>query len=176
MQRDRDSEICLIHFTLIHRLALPDTTTFLTVMLLCMIAPGLDSSITAVSVRFFLIEASLIRHGHSRARNPFDNGRFANCWNFWCQPRWPAARGLLLCSLGCVSVPSQCLHVTKMQYIISVYCIQVSDCALQMPSLHSKLSLMSSVKTKFCFGLVLRMPRASSEQVKNSMHASLDSI
>ena len=31
------------------------------------------------------------------ARNPFDNGRFTNCWNFWCQPRWPAARGLLLC-------------------------------------------------------------------------------
>ena len=31
-----------------------------TVMLLCMIPPGLDSSITAVSVRFFLIEASLI--------------------------------------------------------------------------------------------------------------------
>ena len=81
-----------------------------------------------------------------------------------------------LCLLCCVSVPSQCLHVTKMQYVISVYCIQVSDCALQMPSLHSKLSLMSSVKTKFCFGLVLRMPRASSEQVKNSMHASLDSI
>ena len=60
MQRDRDSEICLIHFTLIHRLALPDTTTSLTVMLLCMIAPGLDSSITAVSVRFFPLEASLI--------------------------------------------------------------------------------------------------------------------
>ena len=60
MQRDRDSEICLIHFTLIHRLALPGTTIFLTVMLLCMIPPGLDSSITAVSVRFFLIEASLI--------------------------------------------------------------------------------------------------------------------
>ena len=96
MQRDRDSEICLIHFTLIHRLALPGTTIFLTVMLLCMIPPGLDSSITAVSVRFFLIEASLIRHGHSRARNPFDNGRFTNCWNFWCQPRWPAARGLHL--------------------------------------------------------------------------------
>ena len=53
MQRDRDSEICLIHFTLIHRLALPDTKKSWTAMLLCMIAPGLDSSITAVSVRFF---------------------------------------------------------------------------------------------------------------------------
>ena len=70
MQRDRDSEICLIHFTLIHRLALPDTTTFLTVMLLCMIAPGLDSSITAVSVRFFLIEASLVDSPWTQQSSP----------------------------------------------------------------------------------------------------------
>ena len=21
-------------------------------------------------------------------RNPFDNGCFTNCLNFWCQPRW----------------------------------------------------------------------------------------
>lgn len=27
---------------------------------------------------------------YDRTRNPFDNGRFTNCWNFWCQPRWPA--------------------------------------------------------------------------------------
>ena len=31
------------------------------------------------------------------ARNPFDSGRLTNCWTFWCQPRWPSARGLLLC-------------------------------------------------------------------------------
>ena len=74
MQRDRDRETFWIHFTLIHRLALPGTTRSLTAMLLCMIAPGLDSSITAVSVRFFfhLKHPSLIRHGHSRVRQePF---------------------------------------------------------------------------------------------------------
>ena len=65
-----------------------------------MIAPGLDSSITAVSVRFFSTWS--IPHWFAMdtaefARNPFDNSRFTNCWNFWCQPRWPAARGLLLC-------------------------------------------------------------------------------
>ena len=100
MQRDRDRETFLIHFTLIHRLALPGTTRSLTAMLLCMIAPGLDSSITAVSVRFFSTWS--IPHWFAMdtaefARNPFDNSRFTNCWNFWCQPRWPAARGLLLC-------------------------------------------------------------------------------
>ena len=25
---------------------------------------------------------------YARARNPFDNGCFTNCLNFWCQPRW----------------------------------------------------------------------------------------
>ena len=25
---------------------------------------------------------------YDRARNPFDNGCFTNCLNFWCQPRW----------------------------------------------------------------------------------------
>ena len=25
---------------------------------------------------------------YDRTRNPFDNGCFANCLNFWCQPRW----------------------------------------------------------------------------------------
>ena len=27
-------------------------------------------------------------------RNPFDNGCFTNCLNFWCQPRWTSARAL----------------------------------------------------------------------------------
>ena len=25
---------------------------------------------------------------YDRTRNPFDNGCFTNCLNFWCQPRW----------------------------------------------------------------------------------------
>ena len=25
---------------------------------------------------------------YDRARNPFENGCFTNCLNFWCQPRW----------------------------------------------------------------------------------------
>ena len=70
MQRDRDRETFLIHFTLIHRLALPGTTRSLTAMLLCMIAPGLDSSITAVSVRFFLIEASLVDSPWTQQSSP----------------------------------------------------------------------------------------------------------
>ena len=76
-------------------------------------------------------------------------------------------------------VPSQCLHVTKLQYVTSVYCMRVLECTLHMPSINSrcsKLSSMSSVQTKLGFGLVPRMPRASSEQVKNSMCASVDSI
>ena len=27
-------------------------------------------------------------------RNPFDNGCFTSCVNFWCQPRWTSARAL----------------------------------------------------------------------------------
>ena len=101
MQRDRDGEICLIHFTWIHRLALPDIMRSLTAMLLCMIAPGLDGSMTFRSIRRFFPTWSIPHwftiDAAELARNPFDNGRFTNCWNFWCQPRWPAARGLLLC-------------------------------------------------------------------------------
>ena len=74
MQRGRDREAFLIHFTRIHRLAWPDTTTSLTAMLLCMIAPGLDSSITVQSLSsfFHLKHPSLIRNGHIRAcQEPF---------------------------------------------------------------------------------------------------------
>ena len=94
MQRGRDREAFLIHFTRIHRLAWPGTTRSLTqskmslysarpvcgfkwsltAMLLCMIAPGLDSSITVQSLSsfFHLKHPSLIRNGHIRAcQEPF---------------------------------------------------------------------------------------------------------
>ena len=150
---------------------LPGTTRSLTAMLLCMIAPGLDSGITVGNILFsvlFPLEASLIDFAidaSELARNPFDKGSFTNCWNFWCKPRWPAVRGLLLC------VPSRCLRVTKLQYVTSAYCIRVSDCTLQMPSINSHCSKpcsVFSVQTKLGFGLAPRMPRATSE-LKNSM-------
>ncbi|OLP98383.1 hypothetical protein AK812_SmicGene19172 [Symbiodinium microadriaticum] len=30
---------------------------------------------------------------YDRTRNQWDKGASTNCWNFWCWPRWPAARG-----------------------------------------------------------------------------------
>ena len=180
MQRDRDGEICLIHFTWIHRLALPDIMRSLTAMLLCMIAPGLDGSMTVRSIRrFFPLEAFLTDSPLTQQSLPgtlLTTGGSQTAGTFGASPVGLLPGAYFYATL---CVPSQCLHVTKLQYVTSVYCMRVLECTLRMPSVKSrcsKLSSMSSVQTKLGFGLVRRMPRASSEQVKNSMFASVDSI
>ena len=134
MQRDRDSEICLIHFTLIHRLALPDTTTSLTVMLLCMIAPGLDSSITAVSVRFFLIEASLIDSPWTQqSQEPFWQRQIHKLLELLVPAPLACCQGLTSLSHYAVyPFPANFFDLTKMQYVISHKCILYPSVGLRL--------------------------------------------
>ena len=132
-----------------------------------------------VSVKFFPLEASLIDSQWAHQSLPgtlLTTGDSQTAGTFGASPVGLLPGAYFYATL---CVPSRCLHVTKLQYVTSVYCMRVLECTLHMPSINSrcsKLSSMSSVQTKLGFGLVPRMPRASSEQVKNSMCASVDSI
>jgi hypothetical protein len=148
MQRGRDREAFLIHFTRIHRLAWPGTTRSSTAMLLCMIAPGLEGSMTVRSIRRFFPTWSIPHwftiDAAELARNPFDNGRFTNCWNFWCQPRWPAARGLLLCH-AMRSQPMFACHKAAVCH----KCILYASAGMHLTHAFYKLALFKAVFNVF---------------------------
>ena len=133
-----------------------------------MIAPGLDSSITVQSLSnfFHLKHPSLLRNGHmSLPGTLLTTGGSQTAGTFGASPVGLLPGAYFYATL---CVPSQCLHVTKLQYVTSVYCMRVLECTLHMPSINSrcsKLFSMSSVQTKLGFGLVPRMPRASSEEL-----------
>ena len=78
------------------------------------------------------------------ARNPFDNGRFTNCWNFWCQPRWPAARGLLLCH-AMRSQPMFACHKAAVCH----KCILYASAGMHLTHAFYKLALFKAVFNVF---------------------------
>ena len=78
------------------------------------------------------------------ARNPFDNGRFTNCWNFWCQPRWPAARGLLLCH-AMRSQPMFACHKAAVCH----KCILYTSVGMHLTHAFYKLALFKAVFNVF---------------------------
>ena len=143
MQRDRNCGTFLIHFILIHRLALPGTTRSLTAMLSCMIAPGLDSS--SASVFSHSKHPSLICHLRSRAcQEPVRQRAVNKLLDLLVPATLAFCQGLTFMPYhafpadGCISQNSSML--------------QVSECTLHMPSIDSrwrcsKLSSVSSVQT-----------------------------
>ena len=60
---------------------------------------------------------------YDRTRNPFDNGCFTNCLNFWCQPRWTSdAKGEFWAGKGQNLLKIRVVLPTNKDYCIISHC------------------------------------------------------